>query len=65
MKVRFIKPYHMYTVGEIIEPNKPIREILLQRKLVEIVEDQEETAAIEPPENAKKKRGRPRKRGLF
>ena len=67
MKVRFVRDYLMYQKGEIITPNKPIREILLQRGLIEIVEGEEdgeaepETASVEASEKAVKKRGRPRK----
>jgi hypothetical protein len=72
MKIRFLRPYFMYAKGEIIEPDKPVRDIMLARGLCEIVEGEKpdkkkaaplmEVASIEPTERAVARGpGRPRK----
>lgn len=69
MRVRFIKGWQFYRVGQIIEPPGLLREWLLQSKYVEVVRDEPEieTAMVGPPEHAalridppRRKRGRPR-----
>lgn len=69
-KVRFLRPWMGYPKGAVITPQPNVRKLLLQKKCVEIVREQEqiETAVLEAPENAarltlppKRKRGRPRK----
>ncbi len=65
MKVRFLKehPYRgrLRSIGEIVEWNeKPIVELLEDRGILERV-GEVETASVEAPERAVRKRGRPRK----
>ena len=68
MRIRFVKPYFMYAKGEIITPDKPIRDIMLARGICEIVvdnaEEQTETAAMNPPETASVNRGNGKHRGF-
>ena len=66
-KVRVIRAFSFYRVGQILEPPGVQRQFLLERKFVEPVEeeqqrtDEPETAAVAPPEKMVRKRGRPRK----
>jgi len=70
MKVRFIKAWQLYRVGQIIEPTGVLRDWLMQCGYVEPVRDKPEieTATVGPTEHAalridppRRKRGRPRK----
>ena len=72
MRVRFIKAWQLYKVGQIIEPSALLRGWLLQCRYVEVVRDEPEieTATVGPTEHAalrinapqaKRKPGRPRK----
>lgn len=70
MKVRFLKDWRYFAAGTITEwNNASIRDDLLRKKIIDIVEPGDiETAVVQPEETAalridppKRKRGRPRK----
>lgn len=50
MKIKFLKPYGMYGVGDKADLPSPIAELLIQRKVAEMIPEPVET----------KRRGRPK-----
>lgn len=66
-KIRFLHPWRRYMPGDVIAPTDGMREVLIQRRIAELVIESEsdapETAMIEPQtEKAVKRPGRPRTR---
>lgn len=70
IKVKFIRAWQFYHVGDVIEPAGMLRDWLVQMKFVEVLRDPApiENATLEPAERAvpemrpKRRRGRPPKR---
>lgn len=60
MKVRFKLAWRHYRVGDIIEPPGTLRQWLVQRGYVDVLEPLVETAAIEPVGERRVTRGKRR-----
>lgn len=60
MKVRFKLAWRHYRVGDIIEPPGTLRQWLMQRGFIEVLEPPVETAAIEPVAERRVQKGKRR-----
>lgn len=58
----FMDGYHFYAVGNILRPSGVTRDLWLRRRLIELVDEEDNTAKpVSVEVRAKRKRGRPRK----
>lgn len=66
MKIKLVKPWQLFEIGHVFEPQANLAgELVRLGTAVEVPDitatEPIETASTEPPQNAKRPRGRPRK----